>query len=523
MEHVIYGVLKSRYESSGVEDGEGGLVLAARGAADGSGRIIPLDKNGAVLFEIPHGGESFRRIEFSKFLEYDEADRSLRRLLGDAQSLGIYDNLEGEKNPLILHDYALSLKGDLLASPSGADKSRWVDARRRYFDSLGEFLYGPAEMGLVMGYENLVATEELSAEGIARLIALRDSTMLSFAQIREKYTETMDSRKNLESVLAGSCCIMGPLASRLGDTEASALLANSLLTGKVINPGRDLYLLLGALACALLTCLCIMRLGPVMTAGLGLLLSLLGGAGFSAAFILSGLWLDPLVPAAAAASGTLVSFAWALGAKRGFNRRFSQAYGPFVPRPCLKQIIQAGKPLPSQTLKAWTVAAAVRNPQLMIREDRENCLAGAEAVLAFQAQAAELFKKAGAIITGCQGDLVLASFGSPLDSAAAHSAAAAAGCIAGIIKTPECSSWRFGLDTGECAFTWSALSGYSAFGRPIIRARIISSLASRYKARVIATAELSKALPDIPSRKLDLLKEKDGSGGTAFYELKIGE
>jgi hypothetical protein len=521
-EHIIYGALKNRYRSSAVEQGERGPVLRIQSPVNVD-RIIPLDRNGAVLFEIPHGEEGFRRTEFGKFLEYDEADRSLRRLLGEARSLGIYDNLEGEKNPVILYDYALSLRDELLASPPGADKSRWLEARSRYFESLNEFLYGPEEMRLIRGYEDLIVMEELSDEGIARLITLRDSVIQNFTDIREKYSETVNRRNSLESVLAGSFCIMGPLASRPGDTEASALLANSLLTGRAIQPGRDLYLLLGAAACAFLSCFCIKRLGPVMTLGLGFFLSFLSGAGFSAAFIISGFWLDPQVPAAAAAAGTLVSFMWALGTKRGFNRHFRQAYGPFVPRPCLKLLIRAGRPLPSQTLTARSVVVAIRNPLLITREDREKSLAGAEAVLTFWNQAAEVFKKSGAIITGCEDDLVLASFGSPLDrtTAIALSAVKAAGCIAGIIKTPECSSWRFGLDSGECAFTWAALSGYSAFGRPVVRARILSGLASRYKARVVVSVAISEALPDILTRKLDVLKEKDGSGSAAFYELKI--
>jgi class 3 adenylate cyclase len=543
MEHIIYGALKRHYRSSVIEQGEWGLVLRTgspltesplaeiqaleshgdRETAGGAEKIIPLDRNGAVLFEIPHGGEDFRRTEFGKFLEYDDADRSLRRLLGDALSLGIYDHLEGEKNPVFLYDYALSLKEDLLASPPGTDKSRWVEARLRYFDSLDEFLYGPSEMGLIRGYEDLIAMEELSDQGIAKLIALRDATIEGFAKIREQYAETMEKRNSLESVLAGSFCIMGPLATRPGDTEASALLANSLLTGRVIDPGRDPGLLLGALACALLTCLCIKGRGPVMTLGLGLPLSFLSGAGFAATFVFSGLWLDPLIPAAAAAAGTLISFMWALGARRGFNRRFRLAYGPFVAKPCLKSLIWTGSPLPSQTLTARTVAVAIRDPLLVTREDREPCLAGAGALLAFQNEAADIFKKAGAVITGCEEDMVLASFGSPLDRTAgvALSAARAAGCIAGILKTPECSSWRFGLDAGECAFTWSALSGYSAFGRPMVRARILSTLASRYKVRAAASAAVSEALPDILARRLDVLKGKDGSGGAAFYELKI--
>jgi hypothetical protein len=526
-EHIIYGALKSRYQSSAVEQGEWGPVLriksqADRGDAGSTDRLIPLDKNGAVLFEIPHGGEGFRRTEFNKFLEYDEADRSLRRLLGAAHSLGIYHELEGEKNPVFLYDYALSLKDDLLASPAGADKKRWIEARNDYFESLNEFLYGPAETRLIRGYEDLIVMEGLSDEGIAGLIIRKDSILQSFRNIREKYAAVMEKRNNLKTMLESSFCIMGPLASRSGDTVASALLANSLLTGRVIRPGRDLYLLLGAGACAFLTCFFIKRRGPVMTLGLGFFLSFLSGTGFSLAFIISGLWLDPLVPAAAAAAGTLISFVWALGRGADLSGLSGRQAAALFPGPALR-LTREGKPIPSQPLTARSVVVAVRNPLLVTREYRENCLTSARAMLSFQAEAAEIFKKAGAIITGCEENLVLASFGSPLEKSAtiAFLAAKAAGCIAGILKTPEWSSWRFGLDSGECAFTWSVLSGYSAFGRPMVQSRIISNLAERYKARVVVTAAVSEALPDILTRKLDVLKGKDGSGGDTFYELRI--
>jgi hypothetical protein len=123
-EHIIYGALKSPRRNFTIEQGEWGPILRIVGPENGGSaadRIIPLDKNGALLFEVPHGGENFRRTEFGAFLEYDEADKGLRRLLGDAQSLGMYNDLEGEKNPVFLYDYALSLRDDLLSSRRGQE------------------------------------------------------------------------------------------------------------------------------------------------------------------------------------------------------------------------------------------------------------------------------------------------------------------------------------------------------------------------------------------------------------------
>jgi class 3 adenylate cyclase len=164
---------------------------------------------------------------------------------------------------------------------------------------------------------------------------------------------------------------------------------------------------------------------------------------------------------------------------------------------------------------------------------------GAPAAARFRAAAADLFKKAGAVIVGADGDLVLAAFGSPLERIALEGlksesaykddplyrgphnpAARAAGFIIDLLTGNQYTrAWRFGVDTGECAFTWSGLAGYGAFGRPVVRARVLSSLASRYKTQVLITASVSEGLRDIPARKLNILSSR--SGKEFFYELPI--
>jgi class 3 adenylate cyclase len=181
---------------------------------------------------------------------------------------------------------------------------------------------------------------------------------------------------------------------------------------------------------------------------------------------------------------------------------------------------------------------AVKNPGLLIQEDKANPRSSAEMVLAFRKKVAESFKQAGGAIVGSEGDLVIACFGSPLERIAlggkryespyddhihAKSAPAirAVGFVTELLKHEESSLWHYGLDSGECTFIWSPLSGYSIFGRPAVRAKILADLTSRYKAQVIITSAVNEALPDLPARKLDVLKEKDGSGGETFYELAL--
>ncbi|MCL2319118.1 MAG: hypothetical protein FWC45_03455 [Treponema sp.] len=605
LEHIIYGALKTRYESSEIMyvGSDSNPLLTLKNGPDGQDTVIPLDRDGAVLFEPPHNGEDFRRIGIADFLAYDEADRALRRLLTEGDALGIYQGIEGEKRPDFLYDYALSLREDIVASAAAntdaaqgnvdEEKIAWRDARQKYLVSLEDFLYGPTEMNLVGGYEEIIDSgspktapdsssrdssprdsSPLGEAGIARITEMRDSLIRTFVALREKYNEVLDLRGKLGTALSGSFCILGrgspspvqamqapggapsllrdlnrALAHSINspfhrsnptDTETSALLANSILTGRAVKPGKDVYLLLGALVWALITCFFIKSLSPALTLGIGAFLTILIGAGFSWSFIFSGLWLDPLVPAAASGTGVLVSFAWAFIAKGRYSRLFRLAYGPFVSHSCLKSVIRAGRPLPSQTSTAWAAVVTIKRAEPAANRDSSESGAPAQGVLAFQEKVSEIFRHAGGTITGTEGDLVTACFGSPLERvflgskkepspyegnihARTMPALRAVDLVSEIARDSRYSSWNFGLDMGSCTFSWTALSGYTALGTPVQRARVLSRLAGRYRARIIISTTVNEALPDLAVKKLDVLKEAGAGGEEPFYQLSIRE
>jgi class 3 adenylate cyclase len=164
------------------------------------------------------------------------------------------------------------------------------------------------------------------------------------------------------------------------------------------------------------------------------------------------------------------------------------------------------------------------NPQGLRSED----------LLAFQKDASETFRKAGATITGIEGSMVIVCFGSPLEriaiaekenplpdeTAVRTFAQRAVDLVSKISRRPEAASWEFGMDAGNCSFAWTAVSGYSALGVPVQRAKILSHLAGRYKTRIVISASINKVLPALPVRKLDDLKRKDGSVDEAFYRLE---
>jgi hypothetical protein len=516
-EHIVYAALKDSLPP----DRDFSLAVDDRGA----------------LLAVPPAGD-FRRLPLAAFLEYEEADKELYRLLSIAESRGVYAGLNPESYPGYLYDHARNLWDELLRDPTGERKSRWLGAQAEYFQSLDSFFNGPSEARLVEGYERLIASESLDVEGLRRITALRNELILTFRNLRETYAGLLALRAALSAELADSFCILGPPGPEL---ENSAVLANTLLTGAWIAPGsdRDTLLFTAAGVFVILAALCL--LGPWLSLGLGLLLTALLGAAFSCSFILSGSWMDPLIPASAALAGVLFSFAFALLAKRRGAARFRSAYGPRMASPFLRRLIRQGRPLPWETVTANAAIVAIRNGNLSGMENRSSPQESAAAVAAFREEALRLFGGAGAVMTGIEGDMAMFALGSPLerqalkkmkdrrpyddsDAAPLGPAPRAAALVLDILKNaPRAGSWRFAIDAGLCSFSWSAASGYTATGRAAITARLLSNLCARHKTRLMASSRVALSLGDLPVKKLGALVDQNSGEREEFYGLEAGE
>jgi hypothetical protein len=499
--------------------------------------IIPLDRTGGILYEGLHRNQDFRRIPLARFRDYEQADRDLLRALKDAEAQGVYSGIAPENMPVFLHGYALSLREEFLGNPGDEEKrAAWIRVRTDYFKSLEAFLGGPSEANLVSGFEDLIATEKLSAEGSARLVLMRDALISTFAGLGEKYHALLDMRSSLAEELASSFCIMGPPsdttehsgvtipagATAPSDAEASALLANTLFSGSFVSPAQTRYTLFWSLLAAFLALAAIHRLRPPAGFPVGLILSLLCGAGFSWSFIISGYWIDPVISAASIFAGTVVMFlVSALIIWKG-ARHFRLAYGPYVSTACLKELIHSGRPLPEESISTQSAIMVIRENGLLAREDRLDPPIAAKALGDFRSKAAEAFIKAGAVVLGYEADMVLACFGSPLERGApGNPAARAGGFITELLQQKDLSaSWRFGVDCGECVFSWTAGTGYTAAGRPVVRSRILSGLAFRYHARVLISETVRERI-NLPVRKLQSLGEQGGAIKENFYELLV--
>jgi class 3 adenylate cyclase len=541
VEHIVYSALKGRYQSSDIEYSEDGPLLRGKNPGE-EDRIIPLDRGGAILFEAPREGESFRHISRDAFREYDEADRALYRLLKDGAELGIYNSLAPEERPPLVYEHVLSLREDLLQAPAPEKKSAWIAARRDYLAGLENFFTGPGEANLVTMYEELIAGEGREEPGELRLRALRDEVVNTFGELRQQYIKLGEQRDRLALALSASFCILAPPAPVPG---TSALLANALLTGRAVTPGTNRHILFWSLVCVFLVCLCTGTMGTILNLCTGIILTALAGAAFSYSFIITGYWIDPLIPMAGAGAGVLSSSCWAFIAKRRYKQWFRDAYRPFMSRSYLRRIVRTGSPLPTQCLSARAAVVAVRNTGLTLLEDQEEPLVSAREALAFREAVSRIFTPSGAVIAGNDGDMVLAVFGSPPERAAAREngkhagpEAKAAGFVAELLRNPhskdlagdlsgadfseeerKTASWHFGIDAGECAFTWSPQSGYTVFGRPAVRARILSNLTSRYRTRILISSGVNEKVTHLVVRKLGTLKTREGDARESFYEL----
>jgi hypothetical protein len=526
--HIVYLALMPRWKNTVQELSEKGLFLVNSFESQGEEIIyrFPLDRDGNILVEKqrPIKNSGFRRLTLKSFQDYAQTDRVLARLLKDAESLGIYTETIPERIPLILFEYAENLKDELLKNPSESLRASWIHARMEYFDALDDFLYGISEQTLVNGYEELIASEGLDEAGIVKLQSLRNELIRTFAGMREMHRELIGLRAVLAEELNSSLCIMGPALSAggignagiAGIPESSALLANTLLTGHCITPAENRHILIFSMAASFFALLCIHTLGPALLLLLGLLFSLLCGAAFGVYFIFNAYWIDPFISMAACMGGTLFLTVTRFCISYGRRLHFRLAYAGSVNSTMLKRLIRKGRPLLTETVCSHTVIIAVKNSGMSGKENRETALEAAMAAAGFRREFSLIFKREGALILGFENDTAFACFGSPPERICGeeilHPAVRAVSCIRKIMSTSASKEWRFGIESGECAFSWSDETGYTANGKAVVRSRVFASLASRYKARAVI-GESAREESNVPVKKLASLS------GENFYEL----
>jgi hypothetical protein len=538
MEHIAYHALKKRWAASEIELTETGQTLVNRPdrQEESSELRFPLDRNGNILVEKPGKNRGFRRLGMSLFLDYAQADRAMARLIREADEMGVFAETAPEQRPLILFGFAENLKEEMLINPGDVNRMAWIKMRLEYIACLDEFLYGPSEMELVNKFEEIMATRKLGQAGLLQLQDTRDRIIRIFVAMREKQRDLEDLRAFLSPSVDASFCIMGPAITTVGGTsimESSALLANTLLTGVCVTPGQGIHLYLWPLLASFAALACIFFLRPFSLLMAGICAAVINGIAFGGAFVITGYWIDPFIPMGACLFGTLVLFVSRFCISYHRALRFRLAYSPFVNKETLKALVKAGRPMPSEAANAHAAIIAVKKPGLLSREDRINPLESKKAAAKFRDEFVKTFKKAGAVILGFEGEIAFACFGSPLEKIKSvnktdNCSLRAARMVENLLKIAsphiggmQLSDCRYGIETGDCVFSWSEAGGYTANGRAVIRARLFASLAKRCKVRAVI-GESARKEAGLTARKLSSLESTGPGEGGNFYELAAG-
>ena len=487
-EHPVYRSLKYRYSDMRIENSEVGKFLLFR-EHGGKEWEIPLDRDGNII--TPGGG--FRNIDLALFREYEEAGRAMRRILREADDLGAFSKIQPENSPLFLDDYAVVLREELLKAPDARRCAAWIYARSDYYKSLNEFLSGNSEKVLVGGYNEVIAEEKtLKEEGLAKLKNMRDETILLFSLMREQHEKLTLLHDKLEKELPSSFCIMGAQ----GNTQYSALLANALITGSHIKPAADKYVLFWSLTAVFLFLMIIFRLRPVVLLFTGLGCGILAAFVFGWNFVVTGYWIDPAVVFGSTISGTLVMFICRSASVRRRARLFRMAYSPFVSREVLRELINKGEPRLSDRSAAYAAVIAIKDFNLLSRENGERPQEAGRAQKLFFSNVRKIIINAGAVIAGFEGDTIFACFGFPFGGGGKTNAdpvLKAYALIKELLNNKEIT-WRFGLDAGECVFSWSPETGFVVKGSPAVRAKILASRTVRFNKRALVTSYVREKL-----------------------------
>jgi class 3 adenylate cyclase len=542
-EHIVFNTLKNRFGHSTLATNPAGHFLIMEkvpGLPSPDDRSFTLDKDGAIILKTLHKDQSFRRMSLVDLIEYEKLDRALYKALSESTDMGPYGNVSAEKYPSYLWEREREMRNDLYQTMSDSLRLAWIDARNAYLVALEQFFYrSSVESNIGDSFSSLLLEEEeLTEEGNEQIGTMRDNLLAAFHSAREVYNQFNEIRTRLDREISNSFCILGAASV---DIQASAVLANTIITGSTITLASARYIFFWSI-CVVFLCVLILRVfAPFPTVILGAVFTAAVLVGFSYSFIATMVWLDPFIPLCGTASGVFVSILCSLVMKRNLKQRFQISYGPHVAKSHLGYLIRAGRPVPEDCLSVRAAIIAVKNPALNPAENGQPAKVSAAAITKFREEVKKVFLKTGAAITGVNGDTVLVAFGSPVERVALYTmknempyddddkprgthnpVKKAVGFLTELIDSnQQAGRWHYGVDYGECVFTWTALAGYAVFGPPSYGARLLAAQGCRHKVRVFVSKNCADKIDGALMRRHAVTA--DGTVAAEFYELLIGK
>ncbi|MDR1148668.1 MAG: hypothetical protein LBK66_08565 [Spirochaetaceae bacterium] len=499
-EYAVYSAIKKRFSTAEINAADGGFTLTLANASDEK-RFI-LDRTASLLFGIPEGGGgAFRKIELALFLDYAETDKMLYRLLAESPTLAEYADIALENYPPFLYEQAQLVRDTLLENPGQELHERWLRLRAAYYDSLDSFFdkNDGAESKIISSFQNLKEQENLDDAGKERLYNLRNEQLEMIFTARDLYRNISTLRKQLKNELYESFCILGPVSR---DTELSAMFANSIMTGYYTIPANIKQILFSSLFVILLLLCAMNKMKAVFSFCFCILMTAFIIAAFSYIFIVSGLWIDPLIPGAAFAAGSLASSLFAFFIKKQSEIKLRCVCGAIVSDAYLKKILQSGVSLEKEISAKAAIVTIIR-PDIAIIENEPDAQKYADMLKNYHNNICSEFIKAGAVIISCDKNTVSAAFGSPLECIAAQKTQAeinpvnrAVTAVKALFKDQtDADKLYAGIGYGECVFSYSPLTGYTAAGSAVFRSHILSTAARRGSVPALISKTASEQAP----------------------------
>ena len=502
-EHPVYANLKSRYEASQIESSGGTQVLWLRNHNATDIDII-LDTGGNI---ITGSGANLRRVDIDIFRRYKKAESAMYEAMTQANEHKAFSRTPPDLIPLFIYDSSQRIFDDLLSSPNRDSRLSWIISRGNFYISLSDFFNSDAESVIIKSIDDEIAGS-LYEEIINSLITEKNNLISAFALMRETYAELTSLYSVLRNELNASFYVMGPEPN----AEYSALLANALITGNHVTPAEENAVLFWTIAASFAVLLIIFLMRPVILLPAGIFFSFLSTAVFAGLFLFFSYWIDPLIVLYSSLTGTLTIFVCKCAYLNYRAYSFRHAYKPSVSKDILKGMIKAGYPRLSQVTNSFAAVIAIKDVNLLGREDRENLQDAGRYKRAFYSMAKKFIFNSGAVAAGFEGDVVLACFGSPIDKSY-HPVTKACAFVRELLKN-EKITWNFGIDAGSSSFFWSPETGFTITGRPAVRARILVSKNLRFKTRALVTnSVLEKIHKD--GKKVGAFNDESG----AVFEL----
>jgi hypothetical protein len=573
-EHVVLVALKERFAETSFSKTERGqaLILLPKAGGENARIKLELDDSGAVLFDHSAFSHNLKSIPISLFIDYDDAGKTLYRLLSQAVTLVQYGKINPENYPpfiyeknALLYQNMLDLKAaeiapanlavraelepateaaasetegldeeaileaedaagpivETSAAPEAAEmeavepdfsgveggvdevaaaesrkavedaKILWQEGRKAYFAACEAFFSETTEQAVRDSFNELIQSENLGEEGERRLLEMREKELEKFYIARDIYFLLRDSRNVLAKNLNGAFCVMGAASGEsLSDAEVSILLADALLGGEAVIPLSLNYACFFAVLAVLTAVFMLCALPPLVSFVFAAAFPAVLFAAAAQVFLAAPYWLDPFFPAVPAAAAAFASSLIALAARLDAERNAALICGSSIPKQYSKTLLKyaSGKDSP-----AFAAFVAVRAPDFPVVESRQEAEAALKLLKQFHEEAKALFFKAGAVLAGIERDLLVFSFGSPLERLAQNKTALqpvrkAASVLAGVdFSKLKTAPWYIGMDAGVCIFCSMDGVCCHASGQAAARARLLSSLAERSKVRVLVS------------------------------------